>query len=177
MPIQYLSTRCPIMAHIALDDSSQASKHQNVIGVAEFPGDLPSMEELTVWLPFLLSSVDRLGLSAYMRNAEPSFVLQYKPKDLALVPELEASAGEGPVATRLALRVTIAHENSIKVDMKREWTRDQQQKVATIVLDSMRHSAVSRFESMKTDHPQLDDYGVAIDDAYDGIAMAKQLVA
>ena len=61
--------------------------------------------------------------------------------------------------------------------MKTEWTRDQQPKVATVILDSMRRSAVSRFEAMKIAHRQVDAAGAIIAGAYNGIAMALELVA
>ena len=60
--------------------------------------------------------------------------------------------------------------------MKKEWTRDQEQKVASLILDSMRYSAVSRFERMQRDFAQLDDTGAVISGAFNGIAMAKALV-
>ena len=61
--------------------------------------------------------------------------------------------------------------------MKTQWTRDQQQKVASVVLDSMRKSAVSRFEEFKNKHQQKEAGGVPIPGAYDGIAMALELVS
>ena len=60
--------------------------------------------------------------------------------------------------------------------MKDEWARDQQQKVASIILESMQHTAVSRFTEMKLKHVQLDAAGVAIKDAFNSIAMARELV-
>ena len=66
----------------------------------------------------------------------------------------------------------------IKLQMKTEWTRDQQHKVATLILDSMRSKAVSRFETFKSTHQQVDaSTGAIITGAYNGIAMALALVA
>ena len=84
---------------------------------------------------------------------------------------------EGPKEGRVALRATYEHDNAIKLAMKTEWSRDQQQKVASVILESMRHTAVSRFESLRIKHQQLDNAGDVIDNAYNGIAMAKELVA
>ena len=107
----------------------------------------------------------------------PPHVLQYTPRDLALIPVLPADAGEGPKEIRVALRATYEHDNAIKLAMKTEWSRDQQQKVASVILESMRHTAVSRFECLRHKHQQLDNAGDVIDNAYNGIAMAKELVA
>ena len=93
-----------------------------------------------------------------------------------MLPELPEAAGPGPVEARLALRTSMAHENSIKNEMKKEWTRDQEQKVASLILDSMRYSAISRFERMQRDFSQLDDHGAVISGAFNGISMAKSLV-
>ena len=47
-----------------------------------FPNDLPTMEELREYMPPLLAKIDSMNLAAYMRGAEPSYVLQYKERDL-----------------------------------------------------------------------------------------------
>ena len=166
------------MAQVIADDlvkdtTSSAESGRALI----FPNDLPTIEELREYVPPLLAKISSMNLAAYMRGAEPSYVLQYKERDLSLLPELEGGAGEGAKETRLALRANVMHENSIKADMKREWARDQKQKVASVVLESMRHTAVSRFDQMKASHPLLDAYGCAIPGAFDGIAMALELVA
>ena len=133
--------------NISSDDiSSKDQALHSGLGLPAFPNDLPTQEELRIFMPTLLSRIDRYGLSAFMRGAEPPYLHQYKTRDLTLLPELPASAGEGPKETRVALRASVEHENSIKDAMKLEWTRDQQQKVATLILDSMRYTAVSRFE-------------------------------
>ena len=152
------------------DNSLKDPKQHSVLGLTAFPNDLPNKEELRTWLPHLLSRIDALGLSAFIRGADPPYVLQYKTRDLTQLPELPSAAGEGTREARLALRASIVHENSIKEAMKKEWTRDQEQKVASLVLDSMRYSAVSRFERMQRDHAQLDDAGDAIPNAFNGIS-------
>ena len=152
------------------------SKLTAAIGIPAHPNDLPTIEELREYTPRLLAKISSLGLSAYMRGAEPPYVLQYKERDLHLLPELEADAGEASKEARLALRANAMHENSIKADMKREWARDQQQKVADVILDSMRKTAVSKFDAMKAAFPQRDAGGTTIDGAYDGIAMARSIV-
>ena len=163
----------------ATDDTSNSSMSKTAAsGISEFPCDLPSHEQLRDWMPDLLAKISAMGLSAYMRGAEPPYVIQYTPRDLSLTPELEAAAGEGPKETRIALRATYEHDNMIKMQMKTEWTRDQQHKVATLVLDSMRSKAVSRFETMKSTYQQVDaSTGAIITGAYNGIAMAIALVA
>ena len=158
---------------LSVNPASKSAAH----GITAFPCDLPSQEELREWLPNLQSRIDAMGLSAYMRGSEPPHVLQYTPRDLALIPVLPADAGEGPKEGRVALRATYEHDNAIKLAMKTEWSRDQQQKVASVILESMRHTAVSRFESLRLKHQQLDNAGDVIDNAYNGIAMAKELVA
>jgi len=116
------------------NDITKDSKLNTVIGIPAFPNDLPTIEELREYVPHLLARIDAMGLSAYMRGAEPPYVLQYKERDLSLLPELPATCGETAKEARIALRATMTHENDIKADMKREWGRDQQQKVATLVL-------------------------------------------
>ena len=135
------------------------------------------MEQLRVWTPALVSQFDSMGLAAFLRGSEPSHALQYKPRDLSLLPLLPETVGEGPREARIALRATIEHDNAIKADMKLEWTRDQKQRVATIILDSMRSTAVSRFEEMKASHPQRDESGAVIVGAFDGVAMALAIIA
>ena len=122
--------------NIAPDDMSSTTSKNTAGGITNFPCDLPSPEQLRVWLPHLLSRIDSMGLSSYMRGAEPPHVIQYTLRDLSLTPELATSAGEAAKETRIALRATYEHDNSIKTQMKQEWTRDQQQKVASIILDS-----------------------------------------
>ena len=103
----------------ALDDSSKDPKQHSVLGLSVFPNDLPTKEELRVWLPTLLSRIYAMGLSAFMRGAEPPYVLQYNTRDLTMLPELAEAAGAGPVEARLALRASMSHEkNSIKEEMK-----------------------------------------------------------
>ena len=104
-------------------------------------------------------------------------MIQYTHRDLSLTPELEAGASEAAKETRIALRATYTHDNAIKARMKREWTRDQQQKVASVILDSMRLTAVSRYEDYKISHQQLDHTNAIIEGAYNGISMARSLVA
>ena len=102
--------------NIATDDSSASSSSKfTASGIMDFPCDLPSQEQLREWLPHLTTRIDSMGLSAYLRGSEPSYVIQYTLRDLALTPELPATAGEGPKEARLALRATYDHDNSIKI--------------------------------------------------------------
>ena len=123
-----LDTLSKMAFNLTNDDTFKDPALKAGIGLAAFPSDLPSKEELRVWLPTLISKIDGLGLSAFMRGADPPYVLQYKARDLSLLPELPEAAGEGPVQARLALRASTEHENSIKGSMKKEWTRDQEQR-------------------------------------------------
>ena len=125
------------MAYImSSDDMSNSSVSKFAAsGITEFPCDLPSQEQLREWLPHLLTRIDVMGLSAYMRGAEPPHVIQYTLRDLSLTPELPAAAGEAPKEARLSIRATYEHDNAIKTQMKTQWTRDQQQKVASVVLE------------------------------------------
>ena len=107
--------------NIASDDMSNSSSTKNTAsGITTFPCDLPSPEQLRVWLPHLLSRIDAMGLSSYMRGAEPPHVIQYTHTDLSLTPELATSAGEAAKETRIALRATYEHDNLIKTQMKQE---------------------------------------------------------
>ena len=68
------------------NDIAKDSKLNTVIGIPAFPNDLPTIEELREYVPHLLARIDAMGLSAYMRGAEPPYVLQYKERDLSLLP-------------------------------------------------------------------------------------------
>ena len=59
-------------------------------------------------------------VSSYMRGAEPPHVIQYTLRDLSLTPELEAGASDAAKETRIALRATYTHDNTIKASMKKE---------------------------------------------------------
>ena len=98
----------------ASSDLSGESKLTAAIGIPAYPNDLPTIEELREYTQRLLAKISSLGLSAYMRGAEPPYVLQYKERNLNLLPELEADAGEASKEARLALRANVMHENSIK---------------------------------------------------------------
>ena len=103
----------------AFDESSNSSLQKTSASrITEFPCDLPTQAQLREWLPCLHTYIGSMGLAAYMRGSEPPHVIQFTPRDLALTPVLEVTAGEGPKESRIALRATYEHDNAIKLQMK-----------------------------------------------------------
>ena len=145
----------------------------------DFPEEHPSQDKLDSFFDAWDTNIAKQGYTPLLNDQDPPSLLQFKERDLNLIPEIILAAdgsNASIVESRNALRAQVTFENDLKREQKAALKTGHSHRLAQELITHLRPHAGLRLATLLNKHVATGTAGQP-DATYDGFAMYKELRA
>jgi len=161
-------------AFVTDTEHTENNNNNNKTAFPDYPEEKPKKSDLITWVETWEEDMNAIGYAPLFRGDTPYECKDLKPRPTIIIPE-DTEAGK-----RLTLETEntrIEHVNEVNKEKLDARLLEMRTRLANKIKKSMRRTAPIQLKKLMAKHKEKDKDGAEIVDAYDGVAMFKELKA